>query len=179
MAGLPGCSQVEKVATHASQIGALARENRDAWAAVADVAPEASADGVNRSDRILGEVDGIHQAVTQTKDNSVWDRLGGLIETVMWAAIAVAGCVLVVYVGSKTGIFEVIGGWLQLVTPAKRRQASLLLDTLDAAKPESVREAVAAMRGRDPQLDRAMELEKRRRQRRPAGVAPSKPPLET
>jgi len=177
--GLPGCSQVEKVVTHASRVGELAREDKEAWATVADVAPEASAAGMARCDEILGEVDGIHKAASQTKDNSVWDRLGGLIETAMWAAIAVAACVLVVYIGSKTGIFDVIGAWIRIVPPAKKREANLLLDTLDAEKPESVREAVAAMRGRDPLLDLAMEREKRRRQRRPAGAPDQTPSQET
>jgi len=167
------------VASRASRVGELVREDREAWLSMAEVAPEASAAGVERCDEMHGEVDGIHKAVTQTKDNSVWDRLGGLIETVMWATIAMAACVLVLYVGSKTGIFDVIGAWIRIVPPAKKREANLLLDTLDAEKPESVREAVAAMRGRDPLLDLAMEREKRRRQRRPAGAPDQTPSQET
>lgn len=175
---MAGCSATEEVARRATAIGALAQEDRQAWTELADAQPEASAAGVARADAIAGHVGGIHGAVTQIKDNSVWDRLGGLVETAMWAVIAAAACVVVVYVGSRTGVFAVIGGWLQLVTPAKRQEARLILDTLDEQKPEGVRELVANLRGRDPQLNRAIEIEKRRRQRRPAGGEPTEPQQE-
>ncbi|MBL9140413.1 MAG: hypothetical protein JNK53_00985 [Phycisphaerae bacterium] len=173
-----GCSATGRVAEAASRIAGHAQADKDAWTSVADRAPAESAEGVKRADAILAEVAEVHSAVTQTRDNSVWDRLGGLVETVMWAAIAVAGCVLVLYVGGKTGIFAVVGSWLQFVTPAKRGEAALMLDTLDSAKPESARELVANLRGRDPALNRAIESEKRRRRGRPAGAAETPPSRE-
>ncbi len=130
--------------------------------------------GVRRADAIMDQVGGIHGAVTQTRDNSVWDRIGGLIETGFWALIIVGGCVAIVYIGSQTGLLALVGGWIRIVTPAKRREASLIVDTLDDGSPETVRELIAARRASDPVLDRAIEAEKQRRQRRPAPSSPRK-----
>lgn len=63
------------------------------------------------------------------------------------------------YLGLGTLFCKLIG----YIPERKTSQASILADALDDSNPTTLREAVAALRGQDPQLD--MAFKKRKKQR--------------
>ena len=121
--------------------------------------PEASA-AVGHLDSIIGSTVAMSGHLTHTKDEEGFlDRLGGLLK---WIAIAVA-VAAGVWFGWSSGLFALMAGWLQFITPRKRALAAMAVDVLDPNEPEQPRELIAAMRGADPVLSKAIRAEKKKR----------------
>ncbi len=78
-----------------------------------------------------------------------------------WLAVAAAGACLV-WLLTTSGVLSAIRvalGWLPRRT---QRAAALLRDAVDESKPETVREAIAAMRAQDAEFDAAYKRTKTR-----------------
>ena len=160
-----GCSATTEIANRANSVQETAHATIELVAPSVEagqpIAPEVGQEVIDNQRLIIAHAGSIGTAVVRTQDTpGFFDRLGGLLK---WLAIA-AALVAVCYFGWTTGLFAPIGGLVQFITPRKRATAAMIVDTLDPKRPESTRELVAAMRGADPALSKAIDQEKAARQ---------------
>jgi hypothetical protein len=151
---LVGCSASERIAVEAngisdraSNIHALAirigerSAEPDTIADAATIAGEASA--------ITKATQSIHAALP-----GVTDKVSPIWATLKWVAIAAAGAAAV-WLLTASGILAAIRAALGWIPKPKARAASLLAAAVDDARPETTREAIAAMRAQDAEFDAA------------------------
>ncbi len=119
--------------------------------------PEAAAEVVALQRAIIADARGVGRAVTRVEDTTPW---WGRLLLLLLGVATLAG---LVYVGIRTGLFALVGGLLQFITPRTRQQAAMIVDAADPAKPETVRELIASLRGGSTALNRAVLQEKARR----------------
>lgn len=170
-----GCSATDEIAGRANRMQASAQSSIDLLAPYIEAddstPPGVAREVVDHQRAIIGDADGIGRAVTRVADIAPW---WARLLTVL-AAAAVAGAL--VYVGMRTGLFALVGGLVQFITPRTRQQAALMVDTADPSKPETARELIASLRGADPALNRAVLREKARRAKvNPSESSPGNPP---
>ena len=141
-----GCSASHRIAEKASSI----RESADAILAATD-RMDAASDDVQlvraEAEQIRHQVTDIHGALPGVRDVvPAWMTL------LTWIAIAAAGAcaVWVLTASGALSAIRVAVGWLPKRTATA---AALLHDAADEAKPETVREAIAAMRAQDSEFD--------------------------
>lgn len=126
--------------------------------------PEVAGEVIGFQRSIIEDTDGIGRAVTKVADITPW---WARLLMVLAVVLAIGGFI---YVGIRTGLFALIGGLMQFITPRKRQQAALIVDTTDDGKPENARELIASLRGADPALNRAVIQEKTKRAKAAAAV---------
>jgi len=141
---LAGCkSATERIANSAAEIRTLAESSKQRFA-VLEV-PE----GESEQQRIIALSETVQRAVPGVQDNP--SELLGTLEIVAIAAMAVAGVVLVWQLGLGQ-LTRSVFSWV----PARKRAAAKLLDeAIDPTHETNMREAVAALRAMDPDLDLA------------------------
>ncbi len=156
---MQGCSPSQRIAEGANvaRANAASSEQRfvvideralQAQAALGEIRDEASS-GIREQQAIVAAAERIAEAVP-----GVQDRPNEWLGTLTWlaiAAVAVAGVVLVWQLGLGTLVRTAIG-WL----PQRKVAAAKLLDEASSDYSETtLDEAVAAMRGMDPEFDAA------------------------
>lgn len=106
-------------------------------------------EGVREQENILEQVDEVTLALPSISPSKApWQT------TVEYAAIAVGLVALMIIVWSS-GLGQLIRTAIGWIPQRKRQMARLLRDTLDDRDPTNVREAVAALRASDSELDAA------------------------
>lgn len=151
---LVGCSASERIAVEANTIGERAEtihrlatrigersKDADTVADAATIALEAT--------QIRHGVSNLHAALT-----GVTDKVSPIWETLKWLAIAAAGAAAV-WILTASGILGAVRAALGWIPAPKRRAANLLAAAVDDSKPETTREAIAAMRAQDREFDAA------------------------
>jgi hypothetical protein len=151
---LVGCSASERIAVEAngisdraSNIHALAirigerSAEPDTIADAASIATEAM--------QIRHGVAEIHTALP-----GVTDKVSPIWATLKWIAIAAAGAAAV-WLLTASGILGAVRAALGWIPKPKARAASLLAAAVDDSRPETTREAIAAMRAQDAEFDAA------------------------
>jgi len=151
---LLGCSASERIAVEASGIGdragtihALAvriGESSDQPEVIEDAATIAT-----EAMQIRHGVAEIHTALP-----GVTDKVSPIWATLKWVAIAAAGAAAV-WLLTASGILGAVRAALGLLPKPKARAASLLAAAVDDSRPETTREAIAAMRAQDAEFDAA------------------------
>lgn len=141
---LVGCSSgTSTIASSAISIRRNAESSRDRFIA-ADIPA-----GIREQDQIIAATEDIAMALPDVQDTpSEWTDL---LELGAIAAICIAVVVLVWQLGLGTLVRTMIG-WI----PRKKESAAKLLrEAADEDDPTSIREAIAAIRTMDPELDAA------------------------
>lgn len=162
---MQGCSPSQRIAEGANvaRANAASSEHRfnvideralQAQAALGEIRDEASG-GIREQQAIVAAAERIAEAVP-----GVQDKPNEWLGTLTWlaiAAIAIAGVVLVWQLGLGTLVRTAIG-WL----PQRKVAAAKLLDEAGSDYSETtLEEAVAAMRGMDPEFDAAWRRRRR------------------
>lgn len=141
---LCGCrTATQQIAHSTAEIRTIAESSKQRFIALDEPGGEAE------QERIIGLTETIAKAIpgVQNQPNAVL----GLIEIVAIAAVALAGVVLVWQLGLGQ-LTRSLFSWV----PARKRAAAKLLDeAVDPAHETNMREAVAALRAMDPDLDLA------------------------
>ena len=151
---LAGCSASQRIAVEANSIGERAEtihrlatrigersHEADTVADAATIATEAAYIGKGTQE--------IHAALPGVTDRTPW-----WADLLRWLAIAAAGAAAV-WLLTASGILGAVRAALGWIPAPKRRAASLLAAAVDEARPETTREAIAAMRAQDPEFDAA------------------------
>lgn len=149
-----GCSASERIAVEANTIGERAEtihrlatrigersQDADTVADAATIAVEAAAIGKSTQ--------AIHTALPGVTDRTPW-----WADLLRWLAIAAAGAAAV-WILTASGILGAVRAALGWIPEPKRRAANLLAAAVDDSKPETTREAIAAMRAQDREFDAA------------------------
>jgi hypothetical protein len=142
------CSASQRIATRATAI----REHADEIIVAVD---RIDYDGAE-VDQIRSNAEAIREAVgdIHTALPGVTDRTPWWADLLKWLAIAAAGAAAV-WLLTASGILGAIRAALGWIPKPKARAASLLAAAVDDARPETTREAIAAMRAQDPEFDAA------------------------
>lgn len=154
---LVGCSASERIAVEANTIaeraGTIERlasrigersHDADILADAATIATEAV--------QIRRGVSNVHAALP-----GVTDKVSPIWSTMRWLAIAACGAAAV-WILTASGILSAIRAALGWIPRPKATAASLLAAAVDDSKPETTREAIAAMRSQDREFDAAYRL---------------------
>jgi hypothetical protein len=151
---LVGCSASQRIAVEANTIGERAgtierlairigerSQDADTVADAATIAVEAHAIGESTQ--------AIHTALPGVTDRTPW-----WADLLRWIAIAAVGAAAV-WILTASGILGAVRAALGWIPAPKRRAAEMLAAAVDDSKPETTREAIAAMRAQDPVFDAA------------------------
>jgi len=167
MFSLTGCSAVTEINKSANNITSIAQQSKENFEGIREAvqaspprlaeATERSDQGIQQQAEIIAKSQDILEATSQVKDIVPW--WAQLME-IIFISVGLLGAVIGVwYLGLGTLFCKLIG----YIPERKTSQASILADALDDSNPTTLREAVAALRGQDPQLD--MAFKKRKNQR--------------
>ena len=140
---LVGCSPVNRIANNTNIIRQDARALIDHGNSIQD------AEVVDRATRIDENASDIHVQLTRVQDiTPAW------LSTLQWLAIAAAGAAAV-WILTASGILGAVRAALGWIPRPKARAASMLAAAIDDDRPETTREAIAAMRAEDREFDAA------------------------
>jgi len=110
---------------------------------------EESDQGLSEQTQIIEATSIVVESVSQVEDKVPW--WASMIQTVAIAAIVVAVLIGLWYTGIGTLLRKVLG----FIPEAKKEEAKLLDESLE--DPKKLKEAVAAMRAKDPLLNEAFK----------------------
>ena len=151
---LCGCSASERIAVEANGIGERAGTIERLAIRIGESSdqPEVIADAAT----IATEAKHIRHGVAEihTVLPGVTDKVSPIWATLKWLAIAAAGAAAV-WLLTASGILAAVRAALGWIPKPKARAASLLAAAVDDARPETTREAIAAMRAQDAEFDAA------------------------
>lgn len=167
MLSLTGCSAVTEINKSANNITSIAQQSKENFEGIREAveaspprlaeATERSNQGIQQQAEIIKKSQDILETTSQVKDIVPW--WAQLME-IIFISVGLLGAVIGAwYLGLGTLFCKLIG----YIPERKTSQASILADALDDSNPTTLREAVAALRGQDPQLD--MAFKKRKKQR--------------
>ena len=143
---LVGCSASQRIAERATEI----REHADEIIVATDridTHGEEVKHIRSNAEAIRLAVGDIHTALPNVTDRTPW-----WADLIRWLAIAAAGAAAV-WLLTASGILAAVRAALGWIPAPKRRAASMLAAAVDDSRPETTREAVAAMRAQDPEFD--------------------------
>ncbi len=156
---LLGCSPARTIATQATNIRTLAESSKDRFQRIDNAARadppraeeiiEESDQGLSEQTQIIEATSIVVESVSQVEDKVPW--WASMIQTVAIAAIVVAVLIGLWYTGIGTLLRKVLG----FIPEAKKEEAKLLDESLE--DPKKLKEAVAAMRAKDPLLNEAFK----------------------
>lgn len=154
---LAGCSASERIAVEANGIGERASEIHRLALRIGEQSdqPEVVADAAaiaSESMQIRHGVANVHAALP-----GVTDKVSPIWATLRWLAIAACGAAAV-WILTASGILSAIRAALGWIPRPKATAASMLAAAVDDSKPETTREAIAAMRSQDREFDAAYRL---------------------
>ena len=111
-----------------------------------EVADQAVVRGAERIEDLAADIHATLPGVTE-KVSPIWS-------TLKWLAIAAAGAAAV-WILTASGILGAVRAALGWIPRPKARAASMLAAAIDDDRPETTREAIAAMRAEDREFDAA------------------------
>jgi hypothetical protein len=149
---LVGCSASERIAVEANAIGERAATINSLAIRIGERSTEpdtiAAASTIAMESAYIGKAtQAIHTALPGVTDRTPW-----WADLLRWLAIAAAGAAAV-WLLTASGVLGAVRAALGWIPAPKRRAASLLAAAVDDTRPETTREAVAAMRAQDPEFD--------------------------
>ena len=151
---LVGCSASERIAVEANGIVERAGTIERIATRIGERSLEAET--VVDAATIVGEAAAIRQGVSEihTALPGVTDKVSPIWSTLKWLAIAAAGAAAV-WILTASGILGAVRAALGWIPRPKARAASMLAAAIDDDRPETTREAIAAMRAEDREFDAA------------------------
>ena len=138
-----GCSPVARIAGNANAIRSEAATLADHGRSTND---QAVVRGAERIEDLAADIHATLPGVTE-KVSPIWS-------TLRWLAIAAAGAAAV-WILTASGILGAVRAALGWIPRPKARAASMLAAAIDDDRPETTREAIAAMRAEDREFDAA------------------------
>ena len=164
---LVGCSAVTEINKSANSITSIAQQSKENFEGIREAvqaspprlaeATERSNQGIQQQAEIIKKSQDILEATSKVKDIVPW--WAQLLEIIFISAGLLGALVGAWYLGLGALTCRLIG----YIPERKVSQASILSDALDESNPTTLREAVAALRGQDPQLDMAFKNRKKKR----------------
>jgi hypothetical protein len=145
---LVGCSASQRIAERATEIREYADEIVVATDRI-DYNGEEVKQIRSNAIAIRDAVGDIHTALPNVTDRTPW-----WADVIRWLAIAAAGAAAV-WLLTASGILGAVRAALGWIPKPKARAASLLAAAVDDSRPETTREAIAAMRAQDAEFDAA------------------------
>jgi hypothetical protein len=151
---LVGCSASERIAVEANGISDRASNIHALAIRIGERSSEP--DTISDAASIATEAMQIRHGVAEihTALPGVTDKVSPIWATLKWVAIAAAGAAAV-WLLTASGILAAIRASLGWIPKPKARAASLLAAAVDDSRPETTREAIAAMRAQDAEFDAA------------------------
>jgi hypothetical protein len=151
---LVGCSASERIAVEANGISDRASNIHALAIRIGERSAEP--DTISDAASIATEAMQIRHGVAEihTALPGVTDKVSPIWATLKWVAIAAAGAAAV-WLLTASGILAAIRAALGWIPKPKARAASLLAAAVDDSRPETTREAIAAMRAQDAEFDAA------------------------
>jgi hypothetical protein len=151
---LLGCSASERIAVEASGIGDRAGTIHALAVRIGEASdqPEVIEDAATIATEAMQIRHGV--AEIHTALPGVTDKVSPIWATLKWVSIAAAGAAAV-WLLTASGILGAVRAALGWIPKPKARAASLLAAAVDDSRPETTREAIAAMRAQDAEFDAA------------------------
>jgi hypothetical protein len=151
---LVGCSASERIAVEANGISDRASNIHALAVRIGErsAEPDTIADAATIATEAIQIRHGV--AEIHTALPGVTDKVSPIWATLKWVAIAAAGAAAV-WLLTASGILAAIRAALGWIPKPKARAASLLAAAVDDSRPETTREAIAAMRAQDAEFDAA------------------------
>jgi hypothetical protein len=156
-----GCSAVNKIQNNANDIRTLAEESRQEFVKIDEAATatppriseikERSNQGISKQTEIIEKTEVVISATSGVKDIVPW--WATTIEVVVIGLAILGVSFMLWYSGLGLLVKRLIG----YIPSAKVQEAKLLSEALDEQNKTTIREAVAAMRAMDPELNKAFE----------------------
>ena len=164
---LVGCSAVTAINKSANSITSIAQQSKENFEGIRDAvtsspprldeAEERSNQGIQQQAEIIKKSQDILEETSKVKDIVPW---WAQLAEIIFVSVGLLGAVVGAwYLGLGALTCRLIG----YIPERKTSQANILADALDDNNPTTLREAVAALRGQDPQLDMAFKKQKRKR----------------
>lgn len=157
-----GCSSVEQIQKNSNEIRSLAQESKQLFEKIHEAATvyppriheitQRSNQGISKQTAIIAETEGIIEATSGVVDTVPWWAHTIEVSMIALGILGVAG--LLWYTGVGSLIRKLIG----FVPEAKQQEAKLLDETLSGNT--SLRETIAFLRAKDPDLDSAFKKRK-------------------
>ncbi len=151
---LIGCSASERIAVEANGISDRASNIHALAVRIGErsAEPDTIADAASIATEAMQIRNGV--AEIHTALPGVTDKVSPIWATLKWVAIAAAGAAAV-WLLTASGILGAVRAAMGWIPKPKARAASLLAAAVDDSRPETTREAIAAMRAQDAEFDAA------------------------
>jgi hypothetical protein len=157
--GLCSCNKVQRIQKNSNDIHALAQASKENYEGIIEAAkahPARVSEIVERSNQGISQQT---QIIEKTKDtilqtSEVVDSVPQWVSTLELGLWTVLACVIFIglwYLGVGTLTKRIFG----FIPEAKKEQAKLLTEALDKQSPTELREVIAYLRAKDPELNAA------------------------
>jgi hypothetical protein len=163
---LASCSAVGKIQNNANDIRTLAEESKQEFVKIHEAASadspriqeikERSNQGISKQTEIVEKTQVVISATSGVKDVVPW---WATTLEVLVVGLCILGCLFVLW---YSGIGLLLRKAVGFIPSAKMEDAKLLSEAMDEKNKTTLREAVAAMRARDPELNKAFEKKKKK-----------------
>lgn len=161
---LASCSAVGKIQSGANEIRTLAEESKQEFEKINEAASatdpriseikERSNQGISKQTAIIEKTETVIEATSGVKDIVPW--WATTLEVVIVGLAILGTCFALWYSGLGLLVKKLIG----YIPSAKIQEAKLLSEAIDEQNKTTIREAIAAMRAMDPELNKAFEKHK-------------------
>lgn len=161
-----GCSAVNKIQNNANDIRTLAEESKQEFIKIDEAATatpprvseikERSNQGISKQTEIIEKTQVVLEATSGVKDIIPW--WATMLETVT-IGLAVLGISFILW---YSGLGLLMKKAIGYIPSAKVQEAKLLQEAMNEENETTIREAVAAMRATDPELNKAFEKKKKK-----------------
>jgi hypothetical protein len=159
------CSAVGKIQNNANEIRTLAEESKQEFVKINEAASadtpriaeikERSNQGISKQTEIIEKTQVVISATSGVKDVVPW--WATMLE-ILVVGLCILGCLFLLW---YSGVGLLVRKLVGFIPSAKIEDAKLLSEAMDENNKTTLREAVAAMRARDPELNKAFEKKKK------------------
>ena len=164
MTAISGCSAVNRIQNNANEIRTLAEESKQEFVKIDEAASatppriseikERSNQGISKQTEIIEKTQVVLEATSGVKDIIPW--WATMLETVT-VGLSVLGISFILW---YSGLGLLIKKLIGYIPSSKKQEAKLLAEAMDEENKTTLREAIAAMRAMDPELNKAFEKTK-------------------
>ena len=161
---LASCSAVGKIQSGTNEMRTLAEESKQEFEKINEAASatdpriseikERSNQGISKQTAIIEKTETVIEATSGVKDIVPW--WATTLEVVIVGLAILGTCFALWYSGLGLLVKKLIG----YIPSAKIQEAKLLSEAIDEQNKTTIREAIAAMRAMDPELNKAFEKHK-------------------
>jgi hypothetical protein len=159
------CSAVGKIQTNANEIRTLAEESKQEFVKIHEAAAaepprtkeikERSNQGISKQTEIIEKTQVVIEATSGVKDIVPW--WASALQVVV-IGLSILCCLLFLW---YSGLGLLVKKMVGYIPSAKIEEAKLLSEALDDNSNTAIREAVAALRAMDPELNKAFKKKKK------------------